>query len=122
MNTEKPLAALSTIYFGNIEKRQFFKQNGITGGTYVECWVKPGQFAHILTSVELGNEEKLKQWMEDHQLAPCTEEIFMSHFFQLCREVDDKREKLNTHRQKQFAATTPTGEAMKENQPLTAPQ
>lgn len=100
--TQKPLSGLATIYFSNPEKKQFFKQNSLTGGTYLECWVNGKDFTHILTTVELGTPEKLVVWMNDKNLKAGSSEEYDSHFFQFCREVDAKRNKKNEERQRQF--------------------
>lgn len=101
---ERPFSMLTTVYFANPAARQFFKQNSPTGGTYLECWVKGREFCHILSTVELGKPEKLKAWMEEKRLQPATIDDYDSYFFQLCREIDAKRELKNQERQMRFEA------------------
>lgn len=93
---------MATIFFANLERKQFFKQNSPTGGTYLECWNHGREFAHILTTIELGSPDKLKLWMDAHQLVDSDQETYESYFFQFCREVEDKRSKKNQERQYRF--------------------
>jgi hypothetical protein len=95
---EKPFAALQTIYFSNPEKKQFFRQNSPTGGTYMECWIKGKDFAHILSTVEFGTPEKLASWMQTKQMEGSTEGDYYSNFFWLCRQLDMKRSSKNDKR------------------------
>lgn len=103
---EKPFAGLKTLCFATADRRHFFKQNTPTGGTYLECWVKGKEFAHILSTVELGTPERLKIWMEEKKLLPSTAEEYDSYFFQLCKEVDIKRSLKNEERQRLFDLST----------------
>lgn len=97
---EKPFASQSTIYFGSPDNRRHFRQNSPTGGIYIECWISGRDFAHIMTTVELGTREKLKGWMETNKLVSSSQETFESYFFQLCREVETKRQLKSWERQK----------------------
>lgn len=103
---DRPFAGLKSIYFGNLEKRQFFRQNTPTGGIYLECWVKGNDFAHILSTVEHGTPARLEEWMRMRQMEPITREDYESHFFQLCRELEAKRRLKNDERQRMYDQVT----------------
>lgn len=102
---DRPLAGLKTIYYGNLESRQFFRQNGPTGGIFLECWVRGKEFVHNLSTADHGSTAQLAAWILERQLVAITREEYESHFFQLCRELDEKRRRKNEERQRVYEET-----------------
>lgn len=103
---EKPFAGLTTIFFSTPDGREFFKQNSPTGGTVLRCWVKGREFAHDLHSLDLGSAANLNAWMEANKMQPATQENYDAHFFQLCRELDAKRQLKNQERQRSYETSS----------------
>lgn len=101
----KPFAGLTTLYFCTPDGREFFKQNSPTGGTVLRCWVRGREFAHDLHTIDLGKPEDLAAWMSANRMQPSSQEQYDAHFFQLCRELDAKRQLKNQERQKQYEQT-----------------
>jgi hypothetical protein len=102
ITSERSVFGRPTIFFANEQRKHFFRQTSPTGGTYLECWVAGKEFAHILSTVELGSREKLKEWVVKKEMKPCTFDVYDSYFFQFCREVEAKRNIKSAERQKRF--------------------
>jgi hypothetical protein len=99
---EKPFIEQPTVFFANEQCKQFFRQTSATAGTFLECWVIGKEFAHILSTVELGSRDKLQEWVENKGMVPTTFEVYDSYFFQFCREVEAKRNIKSAERQRRF--------------------
>jgi len=92
----------SAAFFGDRKTGRFFKQKTPTSGTYLECWTSSHAFSHRLATIELNSQEEIVEWLKTRGLKQCTEDDWDEFFFQFCREIDSKREKANSRRQKAF--------------------